>query len=117
MVELERERGFLTVRFGSALDGALLEETIAVESECCPFFSFDYDPAQRLLRIGVQRDEQDPALDALAWALDRAHPQAKAAMNRGPRTADRAYMSIMKVRATTPAWLAVVMPWLARTPG
>lgn len=71
VAELERSPGRLTVRFGSALDVALLEETIGVETGCCPFFSVDYDPVERLLQIGVERDEQDPALDALAFALGR----------------------------------------------
>jgi hypothetical protein len=59
----------LTVRFGPALDRDLLDETIAVESECCPFFTFDLSPEQRVVTIGVSRPEQRPALDALAYAL------------------------------------------------
>jgi hypothetical protein len=69
---VERSRGRLVVRFGPGLDRAVLEETIAVETECCPFFEFDYAPAERLLRISVERVEQEAALDALAFALGTA---------------------------------------------
>jgi hypothetical protein len=66
---IERKPGSLSVRFGADLDRGLLAETIAIELECCPFFSFDYSPTERLLRIGVEAAEQEAALDALAFAL------------------------------------------------
>jgi hypothetical protein len=75
--EVQRSRGSLSVRFGEQLDRVLLEETIAVETECCPFFSFDYSAPERLLRIGVETAEQDAALDALAFALDRDPVQGR----------------------------------------
>jgi len=59
----------LTISFTRGVDRALLETTIAVERECCPFFTFDYLPAERILAIGVIEDECRPALDALAYAL------------------------------------------------
>jgi hypothetical protein len=67
--ELIRAPESLTVRFGPGLDRDLLDETIAVESECCPFFTFDLSAGERAVRIGVSRPEQRPALDALAYAL------------------------------------------------
>lgn len=67
--KIERSRGVLTIRFRAGLDRGLLEETIAVEEACCPFFGFDYSPRERVLRIGVERDDQTAALDALAFAL------------------------------------------------
>jgi hypothetical protein len=67
--EVARSPGSLTISFGAGVDRALLEETIAVETGCCTFFSFDYSAPDRLLRIGVERAEQDAALDALAFAL------------------------------------------------
>jgi len=66
---IEREEGTLNVRFATGLDADLLRETIAIETDCCPFFRFDYQPHSRLLRIGVERADQAPALDALAHAL------------------------------------------------
>jgi arsenite methyltransferase len=66
---IRRRPASLSIGFQPGVDPALLEETIAVERECCPFFSFDYEPEGRLLTIGVSRDDQRPALDALAYAL------------------------------------------------
>jgi hypothetical protein len=57
------------IKFDPELDQTLLEETIAVEKDCCPFFEFDYSQEELTLTIGVGRDEQRPALDALAFAL------------------------------------------------
>jgi hypothetical protein len=69
--DVQREGDVLVVSFGQDLDRALLEETIVVERECCPFFSFDYSQAERTLTIGVSSREQRPALDALSYALGR----------------------------------------------
>jgi hypothetical protein len=63
----------LTVRFGSGLDQSLLEETIGIEQQCSPFFTFDYSPDERLPRIGVERADQDTTLDALAFGLGGVH--------------------------------------------
>jgi hypothetical protein len=71
---IERADDKLLVWFGTDLDEALLRETLAVEAECCPFFNFDYSPEQQRLRIGVDRREQLPALDALAYALGETSP-------------------------------------------
>lgn len=68
-LEIRREPDTLTVRFMAQLDRALLEQTIAVEKACCPFFSFDYSPGDRVLMIGVIGAEHRGALDALAYAL------------------------------------------------
>ncbi len=67
----ERTAGRLTVRFGPDLDETLLQETIAIERECCPFFLLDYDTKARELAVGVRDAEQEPALDAIASALGR----------------------------------------------
>jgi hypothetical protein len=66
---VRRESDSLTIDFNPELDRELLEKTIAVEKDCCPFFAFDYSPEERILTIEVSRDEQRPALDALAYAL------------------------------------------------
>jgi hypothetical protein len=66
---LEREPGALAVRFRPGLDQDLLREAIGVEQGCCPFFVFDFEARQRLLRIAVERSEQAPALDGLEFAL------------------------------------------------
>jgi hypothetical protein len=67
---VERTAQTLTVEFTADVDTALLAETIAVESECCPFFEMRYDAGAQELVVSVGRPEQDPTLDALVAALD-----------------------------------------------
>ena len=64
-----RRSGLLEVTFRDELDETLLNETIAVERNCCPFFAFDYQPDDRRLSITVEQPEQEPALDALHFAI------------------------------------------------
>lgn len=66
---IDRGDTVLTATFGPEFDRVLLDETIAVERDCCPFFHLDYEDSDRRLRIAVQRAEQAPALDALHYAL------------------------------------------------
>jgi hypothetical protein len=66
---MDRRPATLRVRFGPGLDVRLLDETLAVERECCPFYRLDYDPASRRLSVSVERPEQEPALDAIAHTL------------------------------------------------
>jgi hypothetical protein len=67
------ERGALsfTVHFDEAADAALLEQTVAVERDCCPFFELVLDAEARRLTVSVEDPEQAPALDALLFALGR----------------------------------------------
>lgn len=58
----------LVVWFDTGIDLALLGETIAIERQCCGFFTLDYDASERRLSITVERDRRD-ALRALASAL------------------------------------------------
>jgi len=66
-LEVRREPETLTVSFMLDFDRDLLERTIAIEKDCCPFFSVDL--SDRVLTIGVAEDEHRGALDALAYAL------------------------------------------------
>jgi hypothetical protein len=59
----------LEIRLGPNLDERLLDETLAVERECCPFFRFDYHSAHHLLSVSVD-PEHEPALDAITHALE-----------------------------------------------
>jgi hypothetical protein len=59
----------LVVRFGPGLDVDLLEQALAIESSCCPFFQLEHLRDERVLLVGVEREEQLPALEALAWAI------------------------------------------------
>jgi hypothetical protein len=67
--EVRREDELLVVTFGEELDSQLLEETIAIERECCSFFVFDYSAAERRLTARVEPRDRFPALDALAYAF------------------------------------------------
>jgi len=75
---IERSKRRLVVDVDERLDSGLVQETISIERECCPFFTLDWNPRQRRLTISVPRGEQEPALDAIAFALglDAAAPGA-----------------------------------------
>jgi hypothetical protein len=63
-----RVPGELTVDFDpAALDRALLEEALAIERECCPFYRLRLDGAR--LQVRVAEPRQEPALDAIAHLL------------------------------------------------
>jgi hypothetical protein len=66
---VEREREAVLIEFRPGYDRSLLEEALAVERVCCPFFVFDLDEKRRLLRTTVRDPDQVPALDAIAQAL------------------------------------------------
>lgn len=59
----------LAVELSPALDASLVEETLRIERECCPFFDLGFDANARILTVGVASAEQAPALDAIAFAL------------------------------------------------
>lgn len=65
----ERVPGALTVRFADDVDQTLLGRTLEIERGCCAFFTIHHDRARRSIRVGVDHPDQDPALDALAFAL------------------------------------------------
>jgi hypothetical protein len=69
---LDRGLHAFTVRFDEAVDPGLVEETVAVERECCPFFELAFDARERRLTLSVQDDQQAPALDGLLFALGAA---------------------------------------------
>lgn len=72
VVRLDRTPEAIVVEFDEHLDRETLEQALAVERECCPFFVFEFDEARRRLRITVGETEQLPALEAMAAALDAA---------------------------------------------
>ena len=64
-----RDGDALEVRFRPGFDRAALDEMIAVERECCPFFTFAFDAEGRTLTIGVDDPAMAPALGALGHQL------------------------------------------------
>jgi hypothetical protein len=69
VVGVERSPRSLVVDLGPSADRALVEETLRIERECCPFFDLDYDPDRRRLSVAVASEEMDAAIDAIAAAL------------------------------------------------
>jgi hypothetical protein len=66
---LVRDPRRITIRVGDAADEAVIDELIAVERACCPFYALEWEPANRQLTIAVSAPEHEPALDAIAHAL------------------------------------------------
>jgi hypothetical protein len=70
------------VEVDTAVDSRLIDDLIAVERECCPFFTLDSSVEQRLLAVSVSAAEQERALDGVALSLgvqaDHADSRASA---------------------------------------
>jgi len=71
------------VGFARDYDRAALDELIAVERECCPFFTFGFDEQCRRLVVGVVERDAAAALDAFAEAFARPGPEGKKVRSRG----------------------------------
>jgi hypothetical protein len=69
VVGVERSPRALVVTLADGIDAALVERTLRIERECCPFFDLDFDSHERRLSIAVASEEMVPALDAIAHAL------------------------------------------------
>jgi hypothetical protein len=66
---VERTDRQVTVQLDQRIDRDVIERAIAVERECCPFFSIDWRAEQRRLIVSVGRAEHEPALAAIVFAL------------------------------------------------
>jgi hypothetical protein len=69
VTRLEREAEAVLIEFREGFDRETLEQALAVERACCPFFEFELNDSERRLRVTVREAEQLPALDAIAQAL------------------------------------------------
>jgi hypothetical protein len=69
---VERTRRRLVVDLDCGVDEKLLEEALAVERDCCPFFTLSWEPRRGQLTIAVAATEHEPALEAIAFALGLA---------------------------------------------
>jgi hypothetical protein len=67
---IDRSHRRLVVDLDEEVDPKLVDELIDVERECCPFFEVGWEPSGRRLNISVSRAEHEPALNAIAFALD-----------------------------------------------
>jgi hypothetical protein len=66
---LQRSSQRLAIRVADDTPDAVVEELVAVERRCCPFFDLGWEEGRRRFTISVSRPDQEPALDAIADAL------------------------------------------------
>jgi hypothetical protein len=64
-----RDRRRLVIRLSDEVSDVVIEELVAVERDCCPFFELHWDPGARHLRVAVSAADHEPSLDAIAYAL------------------------------------------------
>lgn len=57
------------IRIARSVPDPLLKRVVEVERRCCPFFELSWDRPSRCLTISVLASDQEPALDALTYAL------------------------------------------------
>jgi hypothetical protein len=67
---IERTPRSLVADLDEDVDAKLVAETVAIERECCPFFALTWEPDRRRLTISVSQAAHEPAIDAIAFALD-----------------------------------------------
>jgi hypothetical protein len=66
---IERTPRRIVVELDRSVGQALVEQTLAIERECCPFYELGWEPELRLLSIAVAHAEHAPALEAIAFSL------------------------------------------------
>jgi hypothetical protein len=81
---VEQEPGRVVVRFADDPPSALIDRTVEVERDCCPFFDIDYDPAIQRLAISVDQPDRLPSLDAIVRALTESRGTGLA-VDSGPQ--------------------------------
>jgi len=79
---VQRTRLRALVQLGARVDSANVDELIAVERECCPFFDLQWAPELRQLSVSVSLAEHEPGIDAILEALDVEEPAVPAARGR-----------------------------------
>jgi hypothetical protein len=66
---IEQGRRRLLIRIDDHTSAVVIEELIAVERSCCPFFELEWEPEARYLAVAVSRQEHEQALGMIAGAL------------------------------------------------
>jgi hypothetical protein len=59
----------VVLEVGDEAPDGVIEELVAVERACCPFFELDWQPASRRLTVAVASAAHVAALDAIVLAL------------------------------------------------
>ena len=67
---IERTPRRLVADFDEDVDAQLVAEAVAVERECCPFLLLTWESDRRRLTVSVSRTAHEPALEAIALALN-----------------------------------------------
>jgi hypothetical protein len=75
---IERSRRRVVIALPQNADRELVSETVAIERECCPFFAVGWDRHARRLSFAVSRAADEPALEAILFALGLADSAAPA---------------------------------------
>ena len=94
----------ITIEFQPGFDRQLLDETVAVERECCPFFRFGFDWPMRQLTVSVDDLQHRAGLDALAYALGVGQAEERPA-ERGSELIERFEPRVDEVRGARRATL------------
>lgn len=71
---LERDKRRLEVQVDPGVPAGLVEELLETERACCPFFGLSWQPTSGRLAVSVSQPEHEPALEAIAFALDVEAP-------------------------------------------
>ena len=66
---IERTPRRIVVELDRRVEETLVEQTLAIERECCPFYELGWEPERRRLSIAVAHAEHAPALEAVAFSL------------------------------------------------
>jgi hypothetical protein len=66
---LERTPRKLSLRLAPAANLDSLEEAIAIERDCCPFYEIHFDRSSRELSFAISRADEESALEAIADAF------------------------------------------------
>jgi hypothetical protein len=72
VVEWGRRRR--VIRIASRVPESLVDRLADVERACCPFFDLTWDRASRCLAISASSSREEPALDAIIYALRVVDP-------------------------------------------
>jgi hypothetical protein len=71
---IERTPRSLVADLDENVDVELVAEAVAIELECCPFFAVTWEADRRRLIISVSQAAHEPAIDAIAFALNLQTP-------------------------------------------
>jgi hypothetical protein len=75
-LSIEDRDARLVITFGADVDVGLLRETLAIERDCCSFFTLDYEASMRRLSIGIDDPARAEALTTLRSAVRGLRPAA-----------------------------------------